>query len=159
MITTLLNWKAEKARQKVFKKGQLFSLVWLFRKGGYSFQECAWRKAAKQMGRFGYKRWKVWKIEHSSWPTEKMAQNVSCLSPQSPTHRAYENIQRRDVCSKVFWRVKCRICGPLRVILWLKADPRPLLTAVTCQRFQATSPRCSRLKATLSCPVLSQWSL
>ena len=41
MITTLLNWKAEKARQKVFKKGQLFSLVWLFRKGGYSFQECS----------------------------------------------------------------------------------------------------------------------
>ena len=109
MITTLLNWKAEKARQKVFKKGQLFSLVWLIRKGGYSFQECSWKKVAKQMGRFGYKRWKVWKTEYSSWPREKMAQSVSCLSPQSPTHRACENIKRRDVHSNVFWRVKCHI--------------------------------------------------
>lgn len=115
MITALLNWKAEKASQKVFKEGQRFSLVWLVRKGGYSFQECSWKKAAKQMGRFGNKRWKVWKIEYSSWPIEKTEQNVSCLTPQSPTHRAYENIKRRDVHSTVFWRVKCYIYDLLSV--------------------------------------------
>ena len=115
MIPALLNWKAEKASQKVFKEGQLFSLVWLVRKGGYSFQECSWKKVAKQMGRFGNKRSKVWKIEYSSWPTEKTEQNVSCLFPQSPTHRAHENIKRHDVHSAVFWRVKCNMYDLLSV--------------------------------------------
>ena len=80
MITSLLNWKAEKARQKVFRKAQLFSLVWLICKGGYSFQECSWKKVAKQMGRFGYKDGKCEKLSTAPGP-QKRWHKVSVASP------------------------------------------------------------------------------